>query len=64
MSERDDDWIKSLERAIEVTEGQIALAAVVSGRKIQMSVERAQRLINAIRDLQPRVGQLESQQQR
>jgi hypothetical protein len=58
--ERDNDWVTSVERAVEVTEGQIALAAVVSGTKIQMDVDRAQALIDAIRDLRRRVGQLES----
>jgi hypothetical protein len=59
MSERDDNWLQSLERAIEVTEGQLALAAVVSGTKIQLDVEQAQRLIDGIRDLQRRMDQLE-----
>jgi hypothetical protein len=62
MSERDDNnWITSLERAIEVTEGQIALATAVQVGSITVQVDRAQVLIDGLRDLQRRVGQLESE---
>jgi hypothetical protein len=61
MSERDDNWITSLERAIEVTEGQIALATAVQVQSISVQVDRAQVLIDGLRDLQRRVGQLESE---
>lgn len=59
MSERDDSWLGSLERAIEVTEGQIALAVVHSIPSISVQTDRAQVLLDAIRDLQRRVAELE-----
>lgn len=60
MSERECDWLRSLERAVQVTEGQIALAVAVKMESINVQVDRARVLVLAIRDLQRRVAQLES----
>ena len=46
-----DNWIDSLDRAIEVTEGQIALARATDTSMIGVEVERAQTLLNAIAQL-------------
>lgn len=44
------DWIDSLERDIEVTEGQIALASILPNRTtvyVNVEVERLRRLLEA-----------------
>lgn len=60
MSEH-DDWLQSLERAIEVTEGQLALAGSLKVSSIAVQTDRARVLIEAIRHWQRKVRELESE---
>lgn len=50
MSDDDNAWIDSLERDIEICEGQIALAGLLpkhTTRFIHVEVERLQRVVKA-----------------
>jgi uncharacterized protein with FMN-binding domain len=60
MSEH-DDWLQSLERAIEVTEGQLVLARLLKVDIITVQTDRARVLIEAIRRWQRKVRELESE---
>jgi len=48
MTDENDNYLNSLERAIDITEGQIALAQATGGTYIAMDIERAQKLLDAI----------------
>ena len=48
-----EDWIDSLDRAVEVAEGQIALARALDAKAIGMTIEVAERLLRGIAELRP-----------
>lgn len=43
-----NNWIDSLERAVEVTEGQIALARATERHSLAMEVKQAQKLLDNV----------------
>lgn len=50
-----DDWFNSLGRAIEITEGQLALADLVSAGGVRVDAEILRRLVQAAKAQLPPV---------
>lgn len=52
-------WVNSVERDIEILEGQIAIAQTIKTSKIAINVDSARRLLDLIESLQRRIAEME-----
>ena len=51
-----DDWVDSLERALEVVGGQLKLAVVLNAKAVQVEVETLKKIYYAARCVTPENG--------